>query len=666
MTDGRNNRQAKVIPFLNRITKDRLENLNSIINTAKILTPNGFENVDRDASVWVISSGRLTRLTGKNTNSVKFNFTLPPKLGGKPLLDSWAELAKSLLVLRFHRNHQAAPNQRNFITAIAYISYFASSLGREIHTITREVLDKACERISKDYSDSTAYNLHKAVAEFAGHCDSNGLCLSSLQYRYTGMKRPKSTSGVERVRLDDPEALKTKNDKLLEPLVFKVLGELYLSVPKNHKYRFYVLLLTFLACVGRRFSEISLLPNQTLKSDKKGAYYIEYFPRKPSKGDTFTPKRKLYLLSATVPIVEDVLIELKELCKSARKTAEVMHRQKTANLNFLVDVDDSERLYKSDLADLNIPESLLDSRGGIRVNGYAFEDNKNLSVKGNPTYYTNKEGVVAYCSKDYSKAFTKRIHLDQERQEYFLKDLLLVRHQGLSSGRYSHWIATQCTHSMMTTFLRYLPELSMQFASSSLEVDFTSHHFRHTINTLLDEGGLTDLLQTEWFGRTNPKDTKAYQNTSPEKRALLLKEAIKKGKVGGKFAEHVMALPVTVQDAVLNARIKAVHDVGTGVCFHSFSQTPCPRHLQCSAECDDYAWAKDDKGRIEEQKRQLALTTLARETAQNKAESTKPKKSKDWLIHNDKKIKTLTKQLEDNGVVEFDPKEYLKAISNGK
>lgn len=102
------------------------------------------------------------------------------------------------------------------------------------------------------------------------------------------------------------------------------------------------------------------------------------------------------------------------------------------------------------------------------------------------------------------------------------------------------------------------------------------------------------------------------------------------------------------------------------MCFHSFSQTPCPRHLQCSAECDDYTWAKDDKGRIEEQKRQLALTTLAREMAQNKAESTKPKKSKDRLIHNDKKIKTLTKQLEDNGVVEFDPKEYLKAISNGK
>jgi hypothetical protein len=36
----------------------------------------------------------------------------------------------------------------------------------------------------------------------------------------------------------------------------------------------------------------------------------------------------------------------------------------------------------------------------------------------------------------------------------------------------------------------------------------------------------------------------------------------------------------------------------------------------------------------------------------------------DWELHNEKKIIVLTKQLQDNGVVEFDPKAYLKEISN--
>ncbi len=127
---------------------------------------------------------------------------------------------------------------------------------------------------------------------------------------------------------------------------------------------------------------------------------------------------------------------------------------------------------------------------------------------------------------------------------------------------------------MFTTFLRYFPALAAEYASSSIEVDFTSHHFRHTLNTLLDEGGLSDLLQTEWFGRTNPRDTKAYQHTSREKRALMLREDIKKGLVGGQLAEQIKVVPVEVQDAILKARIQAVHDVGTGICIHNFSQTP--------------------------------------------------------------------------------------------
>ena len=45
-------------------------------------------------------------------------------------------------------------------------------------------------------------------------------------------------------------------------------------------------------------------------------------------------------------------------------------------------------------------------------------------------------------------------------------------------------------------------------------------------------------------------------------------------------------------------------------------------------------------------------------------QSTRIKKSVDWELHNKKKINVLTEQLQDNGVVEFDPKAYLEEISN--
>lgn len=660
---------AKVIPFLDRLGRDRQASFNALIDKAKRLTLEGFEQIAWEQATWQITAGRLVKLTGRHSEAVSFNFMYSPSLGSGVLTGDWSYVAKALMVLRFHRKHQSSPNQRNFITAVGYVAYSADKLALDLARLTPDVLDAACRLISEHYSEGVAYNLHKAIAEFAGHCDANGLCRILFKYKYAKMKRPEKTGGLAHKRLDDPTVVETKNDKLIEPAVFKIIGKLYKNVPRDHKYRFYVLMLTLLACTGRRFSEVSLLPYQPIKQDRDGREYIEYFPRKMSQGDVFTPRRKLYMPTEVLLIVRDVIDELDELCALARETAAEMHRIRGVDLRFLSDFDEHKRLYKEDLEELGISPTVLGVTGWIRKNNFTTADTEKFTKQGrkpaNPSHYTSKIGVAEYCRKDFSEAFLVVIHVDQNSQEFFLKDLMLVRHQGLSSGTYSRWLATQCTHSMMTTFLRYFPALTKEYTSSNIEVDFTSHHFRHTLNTLLDEGGLSDLLQTEWFGRSNPLDTKAYQHTSREKRALMLREDIKKGRIGGLLAEQIKVVPVEVQDAILKARVNAVHDVGAGICIHNFSQTPCDRHLQCSANCQDYVWAKDDKAREEDQKRQYALTVLARETAENRSNSSKPKKSNDWLAHNDKKLKTLSQQLADNGVVNFDPKKYLEEMKDG-
>ena len=161
--------------------------------------------------------------------------------------------------------------------------------------------------------------MQKAIGEFAAHCDANGLCKTLLSYKFSGMKRPDSTSGIGYKRLDDPNVSKTKSDKLISPEIFRILGELYQNVPKDHKYRFYILVLTLLACLGRRFSEIALLPYQHVKHDDEDRAYIEYFPRKQSHGDTFTPLRRLYLPTATISIVTEILHELDLLLLSSSR-----------------------------------------------------------------------------------------------------------------------------------------------------------------------------------------------------------------------------------------------------------------------------------------------------------------------------------------------------------
>ncbi|MCC7885493.1 integrase, partial [Escherichia coli] len=141
MSDGRSNRKAKVVPFVDRLERDRNENLNSLVSKAKLMKLEGFESVVWEDPEWQVDAGRLVKLTGKNTKSASFGFLLSPKLGSAPLDGCWELVAKALFVLRFHRKYQSAPNQRSFITAIGYVSFAAKQLGQELVGLTPEALD---------------------------------------------------------------------------------------------------------------------------------------------------------------------------------------------------------------------------------------------------------------------------------------------------------------------------------------------------------------------------------------------------------------------------------------------------------------------------------------------------------------------------------------------
>lgn len=666
MSSGKVPRKSKVIPFLTSLQIDRQVNFNNLVAKAKLLKLEGFEHIKWDEEVWEITGGRLLQQSGRNSLSITMNFSYPPKLGGERIGGDWEQLAKALFLLRVHSKQQNLSNQRGFVAVIGYITYFVNQRNASIYDITRADLDRACDGIAKDYSESSAYSYHKHIAEFAGHLDANGLCKNFLNYKYSKQKRPASVNAIGTKRLDDPDTLST-TEKVLAPVVFKVLGQLYKNVPKDHKYRFYILLLTFFACTGRRFSELSLLPFQEIQTDKEGVAYLEYFPRKASKGNTFTPIRKLYLPSQTLNILEDVISEVHALTEKCRDSALEMHRSQTVDLRFLKNCP--EKIYKEDLKELNINPKILDSGSRLNKDGLVFPDHAKLTAAGqkplHPICYTTREGLKLYCEYNFNPKSLSPIHTDQFGKKYFLHELMFLRYYTMSSGmREAYWLPVECTHSMLTTFLRYIDDLVTEFVGLEDIPEFTTHDFRHTLNTMLDEGGLSDLLQTEWFGRSDPQDTKAYQHTSSAKKALIIREQLKNGEAGGMLAEQIFNLPISIQDAVLEARVQAVHDVGTGLCIHNFSQLPCERHLQCSADCKDYVWVKDDKKRLEEQKRMLAITIQAQETVLQQKQSKRVKKSLDWELHNEKKIGVLTKQLKDNGVDEFNPKAYLEELSN--
>lgn len=638
-----------VVRFISRVEQDRWSNLSALVECAKLLSMEGFEAVEWDSAKWLIQAGSLTKSPGKRPGPAEINFSHHPSVGGLPLTGSWADAVKALMCLRFHRRSQMMSNQRNFVTAVAFVAHEAG--GRDLFQLTREMLERACEAISDQYAASTAYNLHKAVMEFTDYCDANSLCNVSLKFKYSNLKRPSNVNGRQQRRLEDAEYEQTVADKMISPEVLKSLGVLYQDVPEDHKYRLYVVMLTFLAFLGRRFSELALLPFQEVGQYANGERYIRIFPGKASKGDAPDLMDRVPLPTEAEWIIEDCLDEFAALSKTARETAVEMRRANGPDLRFLDNYPEGYVFYKEDFLALGFP-NLVGINGWIRKQELTIADPNKLTSQGirpaSPSHYTTRPAFIEYCKSLFNSTYVQAIKVDAQGKLYFPEDMMILRHMGTSSGAYTPCIALPVTHAMLRRFINHdIHELIEQYHSGG-EIDrFTSHQFRHTLNTLLDEGGLSDLMQTKWFNRKSPRDTKAYQHTSPQKKALMYREKIKLGEIGGPIAKIYEALPVERKEAFLIAKVKAVHDVGAGMCTRVFAQSPCPKGTQCQSECEEYSWLKDSESARDEVIRMFKVHVIQYETAKQKYASKRKGESGQWLTMIEKKLGVLEQQLTD-------------------
>ena len=648
------NKIAKVVPFLTHRDQDRERNIDRIIQRARDLVLSGFEAVEWSDSVWLITSGRLTESPGKRPGPASIRFHVSEELGDAALPEVWAGLAKALMKLRFNRSAQAMSSQRSFVAAIGLVWYEANRLNVPFRALNKQVLDAACRLISEQYAESTAYNLHKFVSEFVNMCDANLLCNNILKYKYSGLKRPEGSNSREQQRLDDPGVRDTSSPKMITPEVLQSIGALYQDLPKDHNCRIYVVMLSFLAFLGRRFSELALLPVQKVGVDLNGERFIYTFPGKAARGDAFNPKERVFLPSKAEWLIEACIDEFAVLSSGPRATATEMRRVGGPDIRFLQGFLDDHRFYINDLRGLGLPD-LVGVNGWARKQGLTIPDVDKLTSQGRrpakPSHYVTKETVIKYCNSLYFEPLISCIKIDGVNEAYYPENMLLLRYIGLSSGTYTPCVSGVITHAMFQRFIKHdLEALVREYVSSELTLKLTSHQFRHTINTLADEGGLNELMQTSWFDRSNPRDTKYYQHTSPAAKALIYREKIKLGEVGGPIAEEYQMVKVEHRDAFLEARVQGVHYLGPGMCTHSFSQHPCPKHLECQSACGEYSWDKTDDASKDEVVRIYSLQVVQEVTASKKYSSKRPGEASQWLSQIQLKLETLGKQLLDFGI----------------
>lgn len=122
-------------------------------------------------------------------------------------------------------------------------------------------------------------------------------------------------------------------------------------------------------------------------------------------------------------------------------------------------------------------------------------------------------------------------------------------------------------------------------------VKFTTHDVRHWLNTIYQNGGLTEDQIALIFNRKHKQQNAVYDQTSNRERSERMKQAIRDKIAVGNTTDTYAALAEFSRDEAeeyLAAVVRMVNPMPHGVCMLDWSTAPCPHSLSCfSCETED-------------------------------------------------------------------------------
>lgn len=136
-----------------------------------------------------------------------------------------------------------------------------------------------------------------------------------------------------------------------------------------------------------------------------------------------------------------------------------------------------------------------------------------------------------------------------------------------------------------------------------------THQFRHWLNTLAQEGGMSQELIARWSSRKDIQQNAVYDHVSGTKLAEKVRALAEAGEVIGQIARVRESLPLADRRTFLRTQIPTSHVTEIGICIHDWSLVPCAIHGQC-ADCAEHLIDKGNAKQREEAERQVAEVEL--------------------------------------------------------
>jgi hypothetical protein len=650
-THRRKRRETPAATYLSTLSNNPHENREALVKEAKKVFAFSSEwesnewNLGEDYSREDAFVGRSIRgdvARGKSRVRMIYlaSFLHDLSISGERAVVEAINIFKAFLVLEQDRSNAGLSLLRRNRDVFCALLAQCSDIRYNIHCITDKHFKETAKILEATGGHSTAYTRCTTLQKIRAFLEVNRLTAARLTWS-SGLLLESPDSLEEALY---PYSKSKKKSRFAEESVVKAIGKLYQSIPaKNSMDRLLVCLASLMVIFGFRSLECVMLPADCLSMGADGIARIHYFRakrgrakrrnvaiREDSRGraESFAALDERVIPSIWVDIVKDIVEELLNLTAEARAVAKWIEKN---NWNsHLPEVLPEYLSYK----DIERMFSL-----GLK-SGQSFCATRKIS----PSKKIGKETFVR--SEDLREALRKEVDrrpaltVSQTGNAIPMSDVLtLVFPDAVRRSTRAHlnYAVRLVERIQLASFLGARKDRKSAFEIYELQDDQGAyfktlpHDLRRYIDDVLDRGGMTELAQAEWFGRSVTHNIH-YQSKTPFERAEECRPLIAAGLLAGKLPDAIRRAPVHVRDAFLQARIRCVHSTPAGLCAHDFSQSTCHLHYDCTLDCDDQMLDGTDASRREFYTHQVGLLNIQIDLAQARARKN-AKTAAPWLRH---------------------------------
>ena len=600
--------------FRNAAVLKAEENLGRFIAGARRSNPFGVE--DWDGLVWIVR--RKSRASRRGTEALRFwrhpHVAQPPERFVEP----FAGFVRAVVCRREETAARGIATSRHEDTIRACRYLYEILLPRTRGTGGGGSVEVCPARLSRGDFDSaqsaakarekagSANNVSGALQAIADALDRNGLVPVPLQWKASRSWAPKHDRVGEAA--DERRRSKMPSDRLLD-----ALADISCRTDLEDRDLLRQRAGELLVCGGFRINELLTLPRDTWHSermvDERGVqvhdrfgkpverYGLRYWPEKGGAKETQVKWLPTVMAAVARRAVHDILRMTAPHAEAARFMAE--HPGRT-RLGFPWDDMPPDRLLTmSEAAELL----------GLKNQVSMFHFTRAYGVPVTTAATRHRRAQAAVCKGDLETVLLRqsglsRVILPGGEGRIQLHQCLFV-----VPAKFFHpkngdlrGTARLVNDGQMYAYLcgntgtKSIFERLGLINEDGTPLRMNSHQFRHWLNTLAQEGGLSEVEVARWMGRTSIGQNAAYDHVPPAELARRVRDKLRAGQAAGPVADHVRRIKDPVRrEEFIRSNVPAIHTTDLGGCGHDWSATPCDAHGDC-AGCDKLWITKGDAG----------------------------------------------------------------------